>query len=193
MTVFPEVVVTKIIGKIFAQTFSGMAQSVVHAAKPNKATRIFIPVRFTQGEVASAVDRCSSRAGTAWLLLIKGDSGDLLWGAGGCQYSFTNDPRNRAAAFCDRFGLRQPILLAPMAGACAPSLSISVMRVGGFGACAALLMQPNEIEDWPADVRANVDGPFQINLWMPGPLRLCDRSQETRVPRILITLGFSSS
>ena len=32
-----------------------------------------------------------------------------------------------------RFGLRLPILLAPMAGACPPSLSIAVMRAGGFG------------------------------------------------------------
>src|SRR5207253_6763952 len=48
---------------------------------------------------------------------------------------------------------------------------------------------PNEIEDWPAEVRANVDGPFQINLWIPGPLRLCDRSQETRVREFLSRWG----
>src|SRR5438477_429390 len=71
-----------------------------------------------------------------------------------------NDPRSRAAGFCDRFGIRVPILLAPMAGACPPSSSIAVMRAGGFGACAALLMQPKEIEDWAAEVRANVGGPF---------------------------------
>ena len=78
-----------------------------------------------------------------------------------------DDPRSRAAGFCDRFGIRVPILLAPMAGACPPSSSIAVMRGGGFGACAALLMEPKEIEDWAAEVRANVDGPFQINLWIP--------------------------
>ena len=71
-----------------------------------------------------------------------------------------NDPRSRAAGFCDRFGIRVPILLAPMAGACPPSSSIAVMRAGGFGACAALLMQPKEIEDWAAEVRANVDRPL---------------------------------
>src|SRR4051794_330438 len=32
----------------------------------------------------------------------------------------------RAQAFCERFRLRRPILLAPMAGACPPSLSIVV-------------------------------------------------------------------
>jgi nitronate monooxygenase len=41
-----------------------------------------------------------------------------------------DDPGSRAAAFCDRFSLRLPILVAPMAGACPPSLSIAVMRAG---------------------------------------------------------------
>ncbi|PYK71157.1 MAG: hypothetical protein DME44_08845 [Verrucomicrobia bacterium] len=70
-----------------------------------------------------------------------------------------DDPRSRAAMFSDRFGIHVPILLAPMAGACPPS-SYRGDRVGGFGACAALLMQPKEIEDWAAEVRANVDRPL---------------------------------
>lgn len=100
-----------------------------------------------------------------------------------------DDPRSRAAAFCDRFGLRLPILLAPMAGACPPSLSISVMRAGGFGACAALLIQPDEIEEWAAEVRANVNGPFQINLWIPDPPPVRDRSHEARVREFLSRWG----
>src|SRR5438876_6349746 len=100
-----------------------------------------------------------------------------------------NDPRSRAAGFCDRFGLHLPILLAPMAGACPPSSSIAVMRAGGFGACAALLIQPKEIEDWAAEVRANVDGPFQINLWNPDPPPVRDRSHEARVREFLSSWG----
>ncbi len=100
-----------------------------------------------------------------------------------------NDPRSRAAAFCDRFGLHLPILLAPMAGACPPSSSIAVMRAGGFGACAALLMQPKEIEEWAAEVRANMDGPFQINLWIPDPPPVRDRSHEARVREFLSRWG----
>ena len=50
-----------------------------------------------------------------------------------------------AEAFCAAYGLRAPILLAPMAGACPPSLSIAVARAGGLGACGALLMQPDAI------------------------------------------------
>ena len=76
-----------------------------------------------------------------------------------------------------------------MAGACPPSSSIAVMRAGGFGACAALLMQPKAIEDWAAEVRANVDGPFQINLWVPEPPPVRDRSHEARVREFLSRWG----
>jgi nitronate monooxygenase len=100
-----------------------------------------------------------------------------------------SDPPSRAAAFCDGFGIRVPILLAPMAGACPPSSSMAVMRAGGFGACAALLMQPKEIEDWAAEVRANVDGPFQINLWIPEPPPVRDRSHEAHVREFLLRWG----
>src|SRR6184192_3923448 len=100
-----------------------------------------------------------------------------------------NDPRSRAAGFCDRFGIRVPILLAPMAGACPPSSSIAVMRAGGFGACAALLMQSKEIEDFTAEVRTNQDGPFQINLWIPEPPPVRDRSHEARVREFLSRWG----
>ncbi len=51
----------------------------------------------------------------------------------------------RKKAFCDRYQLRHPILLAPMADACPPALSIAVASVGGLGACGALLLQPDGI------------------------------------------------
>ena len=53
--------------------------------------------------------------------------------------------QGRAQAFCKRFGLKLPIVLAPMAGACPPSLSIAMMNAGSLGACGAVLMQPSEI------------------------------------------------
>src|SRR5215211_5315906 len=80
-----------------------------------------------------------------------------------------NSMRERTQAFCNRFGLRLPILLAPMAGVTAPSLSIAVANAGGLGSCGALLMQPNEIASWANEVRANSNGAFQLNLWIPGP------------------------
>src|SRR5689334_23446868 len=74
---------------------------------------------------------------------------------------------DRVTQFCDRFGLRIPILLAPMAGACPPSLSITVANAGGMGACGALLMMPEQIRQWTNELRAATDGPFQVNLWIP--------------------------
>lgn len=75
----------------------------------------------------------------------------------------------RARAFCARLGLRVPILLAPMAGASPPSLSIAVANEGGLGACGALLMAPDAIERWAAEFRGGSNGGFQLNLWIPDP------------------------
>jgi nitronate monooxygenase len=76
-----------------------------------------------------------------------------------------------------------------MAGACPASLSMAVMRAGAMGGCGALLMQPNEIEQWSAEVRAGSDGPFQINLWVPDPPPLRDGEHEARVREFLSSWG----
>ena len=91
----------------------------------------------------------------------------------------------RSAAFCDRFGLRLPILLAPMAGACPPALSIAVANAGGMGACGALLMQPKAILAWAAEVRGATNGPFSLNLWIPDPPPVRDAAREAAVRRFL--------
>jgi nitronate monooxygenase len=95
----------------------------------------------------------------------------------------------RAMAFCERFGLRVPILLAPMAGASAPSLSIAVANAGGLGACGALLMKPEEIVGWAEEVRRGTPGKFQMNLWIPDPPAKRDREHEARVCEFLAGWG----
>src|SRR5215472_784143 len=97
--------------------------------------------------------------------------------------------QGRAQAFCRRFGLKLPIVLAPMAGACPPSLSIAVMKVGSLGACGALLMPPNEIAAWANEVRAEGNGPFQFNLWIPDPPPRRDRAHEDQVRAFLERFG----
>ncbi len=79
------------------------------------------------------------------------------------------EPRRRAQEFAAWLGIEMPILLAPMAGACPPSLSIAVANAGGLGAFGALLMQPEEIAAWCAEFRSQSKGQFQINLWIPDP------------------------
>ena len=77
----------------------------------------------------------------------------------------------RAVAFCEAFHLRVPILMAPMAGACPPSLAIAVANAGGLGGCGALMMEPGANCAWASQVRAASNGAFQINLWIPDPPR----------------------
>ena len=91
----------------------------------------------------------------------------------------------RAKDFCDRFGLRAPILLAPMAGASAPSLSVAVCNAGGLGACGVLLMQPEEIRSWAREVRSNSNGAFQLNVWIPDPKPSRDPNHEAQVREFL--------
>ena len=67
------------------------------------------------------------------------------------QPSFTSPnlgARERAARFCRRFGLRVPILQAPMAGACPASLASAVANAGGMGGLGALMMPPDGIAGW---------------------------------------------
>ena len=95
----------------------------------------------------------------------------------------------RSAAFCDRFGLRLPILLAPMAGATPPALAAAVANAGGMGACGALLMQPEAILAWAAEVRGATNGAFGMNLWIPDPPPARDAAREAAVRRFLGAWG----
>ena len=96
---------------------------------------------------------------------------------------------SRTESFCARFGLRLPILLAPMAGASAPSLSIAVANAGGLGAAGALLMAPAAITAWAAEVRAGTEGPFQLNLWIPDPAPARDAMHEAKLRAFLAGWG----
>ena len=98
-------------------------------------------------------------------------------------------PIARPEAFVARMGIRLPILLAPMAGSCPPSLSIAVANVGGMGACGALLMKPDEIAAWCTEFRQHSSGEFQINLWIPEPPPKRDAELERRQREYLAQWG----
>lgn len=95
----------------------------------------------------------------------------------------------RAQRLAERLGIRLPILLAPMAGACPPSLSIAVANAGAMGACGALLMKPAEIAAWSAEFRQHSQGVFQINLWIPDPPPKRDAELERRQCEFLAQWG----
>jgi nitronate monooxygenase len=95
----------------------------------------------------------------------------------------------RTIAFCEQFDLRVPILMAPMASACPASLAIAVANAGGLGGCGALMMQPEAIRTWAADVRAGTNGGFQFNLWIPDPPPKRDPAAEAAVRNFLADWG----
>jgi nitronate monooxygenase len=98
-------------------------------------------------------------------------------------------PRARASAFCDRFGLRMPVLMGPMAGSSPPALAAAVADAGGLGACGALLMDRTAIMDWVGAFRARSNGAFQINTWVPSPVPPVEAAAVERVRSLLAERG----
>jgi nitronate monooxygenase len=100
-----------------------------------------------------------------------------------------SSPLTRASELCQRFGIDVPILLAPMAGACPPSLSIAVANAGGMGAAGFLLHDAAGIAAWMEEYRAGTDRPLQLNLWIPDPPPLRDARHEAEVREWLSQWG----
>jgi nitronate monooxygenase len=93
--------------------------------------------------------------------------------------------RERADRFCRSFGLRMPILQAPMAGACPASLASAVANAGGMGGLGALTTSPDGIADWVREFRDRSNGGYQINLWIPDPPPVRDLEHEREVREFL--------
>jgi nitronate monooxygenase len=104
-----------------------------------------------------------------------------------CRSFGTSDEKdyNGSDRFCQRFGLRVPILQAPMAGACPASLASAVANAGGMGGFGALTTSPDGIADWVREFRDQSNGGFQINLWIPDPPPVRDPEHERNVREFL--------
>src|SRR4051794_21892200 len=98
-------------------------------------------------------------------------------------------PLARAHAFAAAHGCEVPIMLAPMAGACPPGLSIAIANAGGMGAMGALLSSPAAIHRWVEEFHEGSHGPFQINLWVPDPPPIRDAAHEHRVREFMAAWG----
>lgn len=98
-------------------------------------------------------------------------------------------PLSRSQDFIERLGIRIPILLAPMAGACPPSLSIAIANAGGLGACGTLLMNSEAIQTWCDEFRQQSNGKFQLNIWIADPATMRDFESEKRQREYLANWG----
>src|SRR5579863_3541650 len=98
-------------------------------------------------------------------------------------------PSERAGEFCARYGLTIPILLAPMAGACPPGLSIAVENQGGMGAMGALMSTPEKIRRWVEEFRSHSSGSIQLNTWVPDPPPARNHEAEEKIRGFLDRWG----
>jgi nitronate monooxygenase len=98
-------------------------------------------------------------------------------------------PVERATAFCARYGLQVPILLAPMAGACPVGLSVALANAGSMGAMGALATPPAGIRSWVDEFRSNSRGPLQLNVWIPDPRPRREAHVEARMRAFLARWG----
>lgn len=105
------------------------------------------------------------------------------------EHDGVSPARARAREFSGRYGLKIPILLAPMAGACPAELSAAVADAGGMGAMGALLMPPDGIAEWVDSFRCLSNGCFQLNLCVPDPPPPRDAATEESVRRFLADWG----
>jgi nitronate monooxygenase len=94
-------------------------------------------------------------------------------------------PLARVELFCKQYGLRIPIIQAPMAGASPASLAVAVASAGGMGSLAALLTPPDGIRQWASEFRSGSNGAFQLNMWVPDPPPVRDERREADVREFL--------
>jgi nitronate monooxygenase len=76
------------------------------------------------------------------------------------------------ARFVERFGLRVPVIQAPMAGGpTTPRLVAAVCNAGGLGSVAAAYLSPEQIDRDLSAVRKLTGRPFAVNLFSRDPDR----------------------
>jgi nitronate monooxygenase len=70
----------------------------------------------------------------------------------------------------DLLGITYPVIQGPFGGGLsAVGLAAAVTAAGGLGSFGAHHLEPAEITELVASLRAATDGPFAVNLWVPQP------------------------
>ena len=69
-------------------------------------------------------------------------------------------------AVTELFGIRHPVLSAPMARAATPELAAAVSEAGGLGGLGSAVLPAEELGRQAAAVRALTDAPFNLNFFV---------------------------
>ena len=69
----------------------------------------------------------------------------------------------------DLFGIRHPLLQAPMAGASGVALAVAVSRAGGLGALPCALLSPEQAGAQVEAFRRDASGPLNLNFFCHTP------------------------
>jgi nitronate monooxygenase len=69
----------------------------------------------------------------------------------------------------DLFGIRHPILLAPMAGSAGSALAVAVARAGGLPSLPCAMLGPDQIRAEVGIVRQQAPGPINLNFFCHQP------------------------
>src|SRR5690606_36442426 len=84
----------------------------------------------------------------------------------------------------DLLGIELPIVQAPMAGVAFANMAAAVSRAGGLGSLACAMLTPAQIRSEVAAIRAEGDGPLNLNFFchqMPGPDAVDDSAWRARL------------
>ncbi len=69
----------------------------------------------------------------------------------------------------DLFGIRRPVLQAPMANVATPELAAAVSEAGGLGALGSAVLPPDELHRQTERLRTLTDAPFNLNFFAHAP------------------------
>ncbi|WP_206950761.1 NAD(P)H-dependent flavin oxidoreductase [Trinickia acidisoli] len=75
-----------------------------------------------------------------------------------------------ATPFAERFGLRLPLVQAPMVGATTPALVVAASNAGALGSLGAGAMAPEKLAAEVAEIRGATSRPFGVNLFVLDPI-----------------------
>lgn len=71
--------------------------------------------------------------------------------------------------FCDTFGIKHPVILAPMAGVVSDALVAAVSNAGGLGLAPLWHVSPDDLRTSVHSIKQLTDKPFGVNLNMDFP------------------------